>query len=155
MIYRVARITDIDQLHEIRLSVRENRLSSPSLVTEAHYKSYLTAGGKGWVCEEANFLVGFAIINTTDRNIWALFIHPEWEGRGIGKKLHWLMLHWYFTGFKDALWLNTGPNTKAAGFYRHLGWTEKGREENGELRMEMTYDRWKKRAGNEKQSSFD
>jgi GNAT superfamily N-acetyltransferase len=44
-----------------------------------------------------NRLVGFAIADLVDNNIWALFIHPGFEKLGIGKKLHDEMVNWYFS----------------------------------------------------------
>jgi GNAT superfamily N-acetyltransferase len=65
------------------------------LVTDKDCVEYLTLRGKGWVCEMAQ-LVGFAIADLIDNNIWALFVHPDFEGKGIGKTLHDMMLDWYF-----------------------------------------------------------
>ena len=56
--------------------------------------------GKGWVCEIENNIVGFAIVDLKENNIWALFVQPEFENMGIGKKLHTAMLNWYFNQAK-------------------------------------------------------
>src|SRR3954469_10994234 len=117
MIYRIASIADIPQMLEGRMSVKENVLVNTGLATEEKYREYLTSG-KGFVCEVNNHLVGFAIADMLDDSIWALFVRPEFEGIGIGKKLHDAMLNWYFKQGKDKVWLNTGPGTRAERFYR-------------------------------------
>ncbi len=92
MIYREANIVDIPQIQIVRHSVKENVLTNPGLVTDEDCKIYITRRGKGWVCEDKNKIVGFAIADLQDYNIWALFVLPEYEHLGIGKKLHTLML---------------------------------------------------------------
>src|ERR1043165_5144524 len=114
LIFREATIADIPQMHAIRTSVRENMLSDPGRITYADYASFLTIHGKGWVCEGQDKLLGFAIIDEADANIWALFVHPDAEGRGIGKQLHNMMLNWHYSQYDKALWLSTSPNTRAA-----------------------------------------
>jgi hypothetical protein len=37
----------------------------------------------------------------------------------------------------DRIWLTTGPETRAAGFYRYLGWTAQGLTARGETRFEL------------------
>jgi ribosomal protein S18 acetylase RimI-like enzyme len=37
-------------------------------------------------------IVGFSIADVQANNIWALFVHPAYEDKGIGKHLHGLML---------------------------------------------------------------
>jgi GNAT superfamily N-acetyltransferase len=44
-------------------------------------------------------LVGFTIIDLPQKNIWALFVHPDCETKGIGKSQHNKMLNWYFSKF--------------------------------------------------------
>ena len=105
----------------------------------------MTTRGKGWVCEINSEIVGFAIADLKENNIWALFIHPEHEGKGIGKQLHQLMLDWYFNQQKNSVWLGTAPNTRAESFYRKAGWRETGVRPNGEIRFEMTRDEWAKK----------
>ncbi len=76
MIFREATIADIPQIQIVRNSVKENMLSNPSVVTDDDCKTYLIEKGKGWVCEIKNNIVGFAIVDLKDKNIWALFVHP-------------------------------------------------------------------------------
>ena len=104
---------------------------------------YLTERGKGWVCEIENQIVGFAIADLKGNNIWALFIRPEFEKRGIGKRLQNIMLDWYFSQTQYKVWLGTTPDTRAEGFYRKSGWSEVGMHGEGEIRFEMTFTDWK------------
>ena len=142
MIIREAIKTDINQIQLVRNSVKENRLSDPGLVTDKDCEEYLTIRGKGWVCEIDNQIVGFSIADLKHNNIWALFIRPDFEKQGIGRKLHDSMLDWYFTKTRKNAWLSTAPDTRAAFFYRKAGWTETGIHGNGEIKFEMSYDNW-------------
>ena len=146
MIFRKALINDISQIQIVRNSVMENILSDPSLVTDKDVEDFITRRGKGWVCEIDNRIVGFAIADLKDNNIWALFIQPGYEGKGIGKKLHDDMLHWYFNQSKETVWLGTSPSTRAESFYRKAGWRETGTHGKEELKFEMTVSEWKSKA---------
>ena len=143
MIFRAAEIKDIPQIQMVRHSVTENTLSDPSLVTDQDCADFITVRGKGWVCEADDRIVGFAIADLQQHNIWALFVRPEFEGQGIGKQLHDMMLDWYFTQTKTPVWLGTAPDTRAEQFYRKAGWTETGMHGKGEIKFEMSADTWK------------
>ncbi|WP_090786448.1 MULTISPECIES: GNAT family N-acetyltransferase [unclassified Pedobacter] len=56
----------------------------------------MTEKGKGWVCEVNGQIVGFTIIDLLENSVWALFVDPDFAEKEIGKKLHKLMLGWYF-----------------------------------------------------------
>ncbi len=142
MIIREAKIEDIKQIQVVRNSVKENTLSDPRLVTDKDCEDFIITRGKGWVCEINNELVGFSIVDMNDNNIWALFLKPEIEKRGIGKQLHDIMLDWYFVQTRVNVWLGTSPNTRAELFYRKMGWTEIGKHGKGEIKFEMTYEAW-------------
>lgn len=146
MIIREAAIEDIKQIQIVRNSVRENILSDPNLVTDKDCEEFITIRGKGWVCEIDKQIVGFAIVDLKENNIWALFMHPEFERRGIGRLLHKTMLDWYFTKTKDKVWLGTEFNTRAERFYRNAGWSEVGTHGAKEIKFEMTYKDWTKNA---------
>lgn len=143
MIFRVAEISDIKQIQSVRHSVKENVLSNPALITDADCEEFLTKRGRGWVCEIDSRIVGFAIADLKEKNIWALFIHPEFEGKGIGGKLHEMMLDWYFSQSRENVWLGTSPKTKAEKFYRKYGWREAGMHGKNEIKFEMTFDEFK------------
>ena len=100
--------------------------------------------GKGWVCEVDGAVIGFAIADLAGRNIWALFIRPEYERMGIGRKLHQLMLDWYFSKTIDTVWLSTAPHSRAEYFYRTAGWQEAGLYGKGEIKFEMSREAWTK-----------
>lgn len=138
MIFREATAEDIPQIQIVRNSVKENMLSDPRLVTDEDCLEFMTTRGKGWVCEIEKRIVGFAIADLKKDNIWALFLHPDWEGKGIGKKLQTTMLDWYFSQGKDMVWLGTEPGTRAEQFYRLSGWRENGTNGSKEIRFEMS-----------------
>ena len=142
MKFREAEIKDIPRIQIVRHSVKENVLSDPSLVTDEDCCEYLTVRGKGWVCEMDDQIVGFAIADLRDKNIWALFIHPEYEGKGIGTKLHDMMMNWYFMQGPELVWLSTGPGTKAEKFYKNNGWKYVGEYGLCEIRLELTSPDW-------------
>ncbi|MCT4122291.1 GNAT family N-acetyltransferase [Elizabethkingia anophelis] len=142
MIIREAKIEDIKQIQIVRNSVKENALSNPNLVTDADCEEFMTERGKGWVCEIESQIVGFAIADLKENNIWALFLDPRFEKKGIGRQLHKIMLDWYFAQTKDTVWLGTAFNTRAEQFYRNAGWTEVGTNGTKEMKFEMTYNDW-------------
>jgi len=145
MLIRPASTDDIPQIQYVRNAVKENMLSNPALVTNADCETYLSVRGKGWVCEIEQQIVGFAIADLEDSNIWALFLLPAYEGRGIGRQLHDTMLNWYFEQGKENVWLSTSPGTRAEKFYRYAGWQENGAYGKGEVKFEMTRQQWKNR----------
>jgi len=140
---RVANAKDISQIQTVRNLVKENRLSDPALVPDSDVEDYINRRGKGWVCEIDEQVVGFAIADLVDNNIWALFIHPDFERMGIGKKLHDEMMNWYFSRTDKTVWLGTAPKTRAELFYRKAGWREVGIHGKGEIKFEMTKDKWR------------
>lgn len=139
---RVATEADIPPMHEVRVSVRENRLSDPSHIQLDDYRTMLTQRGRGWVAEIDGRMAGFAVADRERSNVWALFVHPEFEGRGVGRRLHDVMMGWFFETGADGAWLGTSPATRAEVFYKSAGWRIVGREANGELRLEMSRHDW-------------
>ena len=142
MNFREAVPGDISSIQRIRNSVKENVLSDPRLVTDADCEDFISRRGKGWVCEMNDNIVGFAIADLQDNNIWALFVEPGHEKLGIGKELHRLMLDWYFSKTEEPVWLGTSPNTRAERFYRAAGWVEAGLHGKGEIKFTMSRESW-------------
>ena len=141
---RQAQLSDIPAMHQVRMAVKENVLSDPGRISEADYRTYLTERGQGWVALLQDQLIGFAVVDVQERNVWALFVHPDHEGRGAGGMLHDAMLAWTFDQGLDHLWLSTDPDTRAAEFYRRRKWQATGTLPNGELRFEITAEAWRR-----------
>ena len=142
MLVREAKIEDIKQIQVVRNSVKENILSNPNLVTDKDCEEFLFERGKGWVCEIDSQIIGFSIVDLKENNIWALFLDPNFEKKGIGRKLHDIMLDWYFSQTTETVWLGTSFNTRAEGFYRKTGWKEIGLHGTKEIKFEMTFENW-------------
>ena len=144
MIVREAIIEDIGQMHAVRTSVNENQLSDPNRVTPKDYEDYLLTRGKGWVALRNDVVAGFAIVDLKENNVWALFVQPAFERKGIGKMLHDEMINWYFTQTEKTIWLSTSPDTRAESFYKTAGWQQTGVQGNGELKFELRSQTWRK-----------
>jgi GNAT superfamily N-acetyltransferase len=144
MVFRDATVTDIPQIQLVRNSVKENALSDPAFVTDNDCENYLVNRGKGWVCEVDDRIVGFAMVDLIDHNVWALFVQPGFEKSGIGKRLHDDMLDWYFSKTDSTIWLSTAPGTRAEKFYHKAGWKEAGVHGKGEIKFEMAATYWRK-----------
>ncbi|HUR66320.1 MAG TPA: GNAT family N-acetyltransferase [Chitinophagaceae bacterium] len=142
MIFREALVSDIPQIQVVRNAVKENRLSDPALVPDSDVEDYITRRGKGWVCVVDDRIVGFSIVSVADTNVWALFVDPGNEGKGIGKRLHEEMMNWYFAQSRQDIWLGTVPGTRAESFYRKAGWRETGMHGKGEIKFEMSAQEW-------------
>ena len=134
---RRARLDERDRITEIRFAVKENQLGDPSRVTDADYLWFSENPGI-WVWEEDGQILGFSAADTRDGTIWALFIDPRHEGRGIGRALFKaacdVLRH---AGHRTAL-LTTDPGTRAERFYRAAGWTALGASTDGELIFRST-----------------
>ncbi len=130
--YRRATEADIGAMSAIRLSVIENRLSDPARVTLADYHDYLERFGRGWVCELDGRIAGFSYADQRDASIWALFVDPALEGRGIGKSLLALAVDYLFGLGHTRLILSTGAATRADAFYAAQGWVRCAEPGSGE-----------------------
>jgi len=138
----VATRAEVPDMHRIRMSVRENQLNDPTHVQAHHYTAFVEGDGRAWVAEVDGRIVGFAVADLARANVWALFVEPGYEGRGIGRQLHDRMMNWLFASGATSVWLSTDPATRAERFYREAGWRYVGQEERGEARFEMAHYEW-------------
>lgn len=134
---REAKISDVVAMNHLRLQVRENVLSDPARVTQAMTTEAITRSGRGWVFEESGQILGFSIALEKRESIWALFVLPEYEGRGVGHALHEAAVNWLWSCGVDLIWLRTDSGTRAEVFYRQRGWAEAKIYDNGEIRFEL------------------
>jgi hypothetical protein len=77
--------TDIPSLFSVRVATRENTLSLEQLtglgITEESVAVMLGSTHRGWLCEADDQIVGFAMGNRDNGEIWVIAILPEYEGR--------------------------------------------------------------------------
>ena len=134
---RQATAADIAAIWEVRYAVVENTLT-PGRLCDEDVRREIEDTGRGWVVERVDGagLDAFAIGNGQSGNVWALFVHPRAQGRGLGDALHRAMLDWFATQPVATLWLSTGHDTRARGFYERRGWTCVGPYGRDEVRLE-------------------
>ena len=132
---RAATTADVPRLQEIRAAVRENRLTRPGAVTTDDYLAVVSAG-LCWVWADAGGVQGFAAGHPSGgAEVWALFVDPATEGRGVGSTL--------LAQITDVLWarghrrltLSTAANSRAERLYRAAGWSDVGVTAGGDVRF--------------------
>jgi GNAT superfamily N-acetyltransferase len=130
---RKATLADRPRIYDIRHAVRENRLSQASVAKVDTTADWIFANAAFWVWEEDGVVQGFAVADPRDGTIFGMFIHPDYEGRGIARALLPRACgDLRAAGFSMAT-LTTGPGTRAERFYRENGWEDVGRQDNGEI----------------------
>jgi GNAT superfamily N-acetyltransferase len=140
--FREATGADMPGITQVRLSVTEDsstleRLASFGITNESVAASLLK-DRKGWVAIRDGEIVGFSMGDRADGSIFALFVLPGREGRGIGGKLFDLAVGWLSENGAQRIWLTTDPQSKAARFYQRRGWVATGKAERGDTRYELT-----------------
>lgn len=143
MAIRAATPDDIDGLFHVRTSVRENTLTREELeemgITKAAVTAMIQNASCAWVAAEDQKIVGFSMIIPEDACLFAAFVLPEYEGKGIGKQLVSIAEDELFQQH-EVIWLETGKTTRAAGFYRHTGWGNETAAGEGDIRLEKRKD---------------
>jgi len=140
---REATADDVAVIFEIRVAVRENFATRESLyasgINEESVRVAITTEGRGFVAEDEGQRVGFSIADKSSGSVFALFVRPEYEGRGHGSALLESAVRWLFDQGFETVWLAVGPNTRAHHFYLRHGWVETGAvEPNGDIEMKRT-----------------
>jgi GNAT superfamily N-acetyltransferase len=145
IIFREATGADMPGITRVRTSVVENALTIEQLeergITEASVAASFLADSKGWVAVQAEEIVAFSIADRATWSIFALFVLPGYEGRGIGSRLLDLALDWLWSDGAERVWLTTGAGTKAVRFYERRGWKCTGQGPRGDLRYECARPR--------------
>ncbi len=134
VIIRPACRDDAPGIWAVRYAVTENTLATGKISHEQLWRA-LEDEGRGWVAEDRQGVLGFAIGLVTG-SVWALFVRPEAEGRGLGSRLHAAMLEWFAQQPLQRLYLSTGSNTRARRFYEARGWRCVGPCGADEVRLE-------------------
>jgi len=128
---RKATRADYPRMSEIRFAVRENQLANPSRI--APVVDWLFEHSIFWVWEEDGAIQGFSAADPRDGSIFALFVDPSYEGRGIGRALLPLACDVLREAGHTTATLTTEAGTRAERFYRADGWIEVGRQDDGQI----------------------
>ena len=125
---------------EVRLSVVENALTRSRLaelgITEASIDNMLETTHAGYVAGMGGVTAAFTMANRDSGEIFALFVRPEFEGRGLGRRLLGLALDSLASAGHETATLCTDANSRAFGFYVALGWRHTGFAANGDATLE-------------------
>lgn len=140
---RRATVADIETLFDIRTSVRQNHLSREQMaelgITPAVLEEALEAGPCAWIAEVDGSAGGFAMVDRASAEVFALFVRPEWEGRGMGSALLRAAEAELFREH-ERIWLLTdgGDEIRANGFYLKQGWELVTRVDERDVRYEKS-----------------
>jgi GNAT superfamily N-acetyltransferase len=138
---RVASVTDIEALFEIRTSVHDNHQSRCELatvgITPDSIRQMLQDASRAWLGLEDGVPVAFSMANAEQATVFAMFVRPGHEDRGFGRRLMREAEAWLFSRECDEIWLLTSadPGIRAHGFYRHLGWQPAGIQKDGQVKF--------------------
>ena len=113
-------------------AVRENILFDPSQVTTADIQWFID-NSTIWTWVEDGQICGISAGDSRDGTVFALFVEPTREGRGIGQALVVLACDTLRQAGHKTITLGTEPGTRAERFYRRNGWASVGHKENGEI----------------------
>ncbi|HYM35002.1 MAG TPA: GNAT family N-acetyltransferase [Steroidobacteraceae bacterium] len=131
--YRSAVPDGIAECIDLRGKTRENSISVERLralgITHESWRGDVAAGNlPGCVCLEEGKIVGYCFGNKMTGEIAVLAFLPEWEGKGIGRRLLTMVVDDFAKlGFRRVfLGCSSNPKVRSYGFYRHLGWKSTG-----------------------------
>ena len=138
---------DVPELFEIRTSTRENRMTMQALgsigITPDSTVKALSVSVAGWLCEVSGKIVDFSMRNKNTGEMLVVAVLPEYENRGIGKRLMALIQEWLFAQGHEEIWLleNPDPQVRAYGFYRKLGWVAARFHDSGQQILKLSTPR--------------
>ena len=124
---------DYPRISEIRLSVREHCLAKSKFDLVERVANWIFDNSTFWAWEEDGAIQGFSAADPRDGTIFALFVHPSYEGRGIGRALLPMACQILRDSGHAVATLTTEAGTRAERFYRLDGWTEIGRQDDGQV----------------------
>lgn len=121
---RKIQIDVISATFAVRLTTVENAVTMREWgrahgVTPHSLSDAMKSQVKGWVCEEAASIVGFAMGDRSKGEVPVVAVRPEYKRKGIGRSLLTHVREWLFSEQHDEIWLlaNPDPLIRATGFF--------------------------------------
>lgn len=125
--------SDIEALFEIRAGTRENAiprtyLASIGITPESWAAGLASEDERTWVCLDGMTPVAFCGADAVHGEVVVLAVLPDYERRGIGKRLLGQAVAWLRSRGCRRIWLaaNPDPGVRSHGFYRSQGWRPTG-----------------------------
>jgi ribosomal protein S18 acetylase RimI-like enzyme len=139
MTFRKITDADIPSLFLVRAATRENSWTREQLaevgINDETVAAMINTTHAGWLCEVEDRIVGFAMGNRSNGEMWVIAVLPDYEGKRIGAELLARVEDWLWAEGWAEIWLETGvdPSLRAYGFYKRQGWDDR------EVRDERRY----------------
>lgn len=121
-------------------AIPEERLRALGITAESWAGDILSTELEGFIAESDRRLVGYCFGNTRSGEVVVLAVHPDVEGRGVGRRLLELVVDRLRRGGHERLFLAcaSDPAVRSHGFYRHLGWrSTRSVDERGDEILEL------------------
>ena len=146
VVIRAAEPADAAECLIVRGQTRQNPASEELLrslgITKESWAENIRRGAvPGYVCLAGERIVGFCFGDRETGEIQVLAMLPEFEERGIGKKLLHRTCQMLAELGHTRLFLGCSPDpaSRSHGFYRHLGWRPTGEfDQYGDEILEIT-----------------
>ena len=138
---RMATVEDVESLFEIRTSVAQNHLSREQMdalgITAQVLNSAIKEGPCVWIAEVDERPVAFSMIDRDEGEVFAMFVRPAFENRGLGRLLMAAAEAELFRAHERIFLVTDGrQEIRANGFYQRLGWTVVARVDAQDVRYE-------------------
>ncbi|MDI9273060.1 GNAT family N-acetyltransferase [Stenotrophomonas sp. PFBMAA-4] len=131
--YRPARPHDAAACIDLRGRTRENAFSAAQLaelgITVDSWAAGIAEGDFiGRIAEDNGTVVGYGFADRDSGEVLVLALLPDYEGRGIGKRLLQEVVELAHAAGHSRLFLacSADPQSRSHGFYRFLGWRPTG-----------------------------
>lgn len=138
---RMATVDDVESLFEIRTSVVQNHLSREQMdalgITAQVLRSAINEGPCIWLAEVDQWPVAFSMIDRAEGEVFAMFVRPAFENRGLGRLLMAAAEAELFKAHERIVLVTDGrQEIRANGFYQRLGWSVVERVDAQDVRYE-------------------
>lgn len=138
---RLALPSDIELLFDIRTSVTQNHLSREQMhelgITADALSAAMHKAPCVWIAEWQQQAAGFVMIDHDEAELFALFVRPQHEGKGIGQRLLQQAEAALFQRHEVIHLITDGDEAiRANGFYRRFGWAKTGAVDARDVRFE-------------------
>ena len=138
---RMATVDDVESLFEIRTSVVQNHLSREQMdalgITAQVLRSAINEGPCIWLAEVDQWPVAFSMIDRAEGEVFAMFVRPAFENRGLGRVLMAAAEAELFKAHERIVLVTDGrQEIRANGFYQRLGWSVFERVDAQDVRYE-------------------